>query len=194
MADTGERFLATLGGYLVSLPYDLKILFEASSEENLDRRARELATGTILYVLTPNDSAPPDQPHLKYVDDAILLRLALRAIAQTGGEGAAEFTGRFPEFYDSLERELAVLRDYLGVDCFGWLERKIELMPRGVYKGKNVKKYLDDAEAAEFLYEESLAFATDYEIDEEAVSRVKRAEPVRQHIQRRASEDAKRIA
>ena len=61
MSENGERFLATLGGYLVSLPYDMKVLFEATSEENLDRRAREIATGTIIHILTPKDAAPPDQ-------------------------------------------------------------------------------------------------------------------------------------
>lgn len=193
MADNGERFWATLSGYLVSLPYDLKVLFDAASEENLDRRARELATGMILYVLTPNDAPPPDQPHLAYVDEAILLRLALKAVVQTEDEGAVLFRERFPEHYDRLDEDLSVFRDFLGSDCMRWLERKIETLPRTVYRGKNVAKYLDDTEASEFLYEESLRFATEYELDEEVIGRVKRADPVRQHLHRRMAEEAKRI-
>ena len=193
MGAEGERFLATVGGCLVSLPYDMKVLFEAMIEENLDRRAREIAAGTILYLLSRNDAPPQDQPHLAYVDDAILLRLALQTIAARGGEGALDFTRRFPEYYETLEGDLACFRDYLA-DSFRWLEGKIEAMPRTVYKGKKVADYLNSEEAADFLYEESLAFATDYELDEEVISRVKRAEPIKQHLERRMAEDAKRIA
>lgn len=193
MADNGDRFLEVMSGYLVALPHDLKVLLQAASEENLERPARELATGTILYILAPNDAVPADHPHLAFVDDAILLRLALDAVAKSGGEGAADFQSRFPEYYDGLREELDVLREYLGAECYDWLGRKLQTVHKGVYKGKNVAKYLDDAEANEFLYEESLVFATEYLIDEEAVSRMKRAEPIRQHLHRRMAEDAKRI-
>lgn len=194
MPDRGDRFLSILGGYLLTLPYDLKVLFEAASEQNLERQARELAAGTIIYVLTPNEAAPSDQPHLAYVDDAIILRVALRTVLRLGGDGAAEFAERYPEYYEKLEEELGVLRDYLGGDAIAWMESKTLTMARNVYKGKKVAQYLDDAEAADFLFEESLAFATDYEIDEEAVSRIKRAEAIRQHLHRRMAEEAKRIA
>ena len=53
-----RRFLATVSEYLVSLPFDLKVLFEAKDDPDLDRKARETACGAILYVLTKTDVAP----------------------------------------------------------------------------------------------------------------------------------------
>jgi uncharacterized membrane protein YkvA (DUF1232 family) len=188
----GERFLSTLGGCLVSLPYDLRVLFEAMSEEDLDRAAREKVTGAIMYILSPNDAAPPDQPHLAFVDDVVLLRVALKHATRRGDEADRAFAERFPEQFESLDEDLETFRGYLG-DSFRWIESKVDALSRMVYKGKRVKEYLDDEEAASFLYEEGLSFTTDYEVDEEAVSRLKRPEPLRQYLERRMAEDSRRI-
>jgi len=188
----GERFLSTLGGCLVSLPYDLKVLFEAMSQEDLDRPVRERVTGAIMYMLSPHDAAPPDQPHLSFVDDVVLLRLTLRYVLKNGGDAARAFAERFPEQFEPLDDDIATFGNYLG-QSFEWLESKIETLPRLVYKGKRVRDYLDDEEASAFLYEEGLSFSTDYEVDEEAVGRLKRPESFRQYLERRMSEDGRRL-
>ena len=60
-ADIGRRFVDTMRGWLISLPHDLKILYEATSDENLDRASRELATGAIIYVVSPCDFITSDR-------------------------------------------------------------------------------------------------------------------------------------
>ena len=42
--DVEKRFLTQLSANLVSLPFDLKVLYEASVEPNLERAALEVAT------------------------------------------------------------------------------------------------------------------------------------------------------
>ena len=190
--NSGERFLSTLGGCLVSLPYDLRVLFEAMSLEDFDRQVRETVTGAIIYILSPHDAAPADQLHLAYTDDVLVLRFALKHAIARGDEAAKAFAERFPEQFESLDEDLEVFRAYLG-DSFRWVEAKIEGLPRMVYKGKRVKDYLDDEEAGAFLYEEGLSFSTDYEVDEEAVGRLKRPEPFRQYLDRRMAEDSRRL-
>jgi uncharacterized membrane protein YkvA (DUF1232 family) len=189
----GERFLQTLGGCLVSLPYDLKVLFEAMSQEDLDRPVRERVTGAIMYMLSPHDAAPQDQPHLSFVDDVVLLRLTLRHVLQNGGDAARAFADRFPEQFETLDTDLETFRAYLG-PSYDWLQAKIEALPRMVYKGKRVRDYLDEEEAGAFLYEEGLSFTTDYEVDEEAVGRLKRPESFRQYLERRMAEDGRRLS
>jgi len=193
MNDLGEQFLSTLGGCLVSLPYDLRVLFEAMSQEDLDRDTREMVTGAIMYILSLNDAAPADQPHLAFADDVVLLRMALKRVAARDDEASQAFTERFPEQFETLDADLKVFSDYLG-NTYRWLEAKIGSLPRMVYKGKRVKDYLDDEDAAAFLYEEGLSFNTDYEVDEEAVGRLKRPEPFRQYLERRMAEDSTRIS
>src|SRR6185295_11142052 len=80
--DLDRRYLTLVSGWLVSLPHDLKVLFEAKDEPTLDRVARELAAGAILYVLTKDTSGEAD--FVGFADDAILLREALRQVGKQG--------------------------------------------------------------------------------------------------------------
>src|SRR2546423_134020 len=77
-----RRFLSMLGDYLVSLPFDLKVLQEAVADPDLDRTAREIAAGTIVHSLLPQEGDVP----LRYVDDVFMVREALAQVAARGGE------------------------------------------------------------------------------------------------------------
>ena len=129
-----RRFLTTVSGFLVSLPFDLKVLFEAKDDPDLDRKARELACGAILYVLTPGDVAG-EKNIIGFVDDVIIVRLALKHILDQGGDGAQAFRNRFAEQYASLDETLACFSEFLGPDLYGWLASKLDygiaLAPRG---------------------------------------------------------------
>src|SRR6185436_7686355 len=50
-----SKFVELVRGWLVSLPHDLKIAFDAMDDENLPRPVREVAAGVIAYVVSPND-------------------------------------------------------------------------------------------------------------------------------------------
>src|SRR5689334_11601783 len=106
-----RRFLTTLSGYLVSLPFDLKVLFEAKDDPDLDRAAREVACGAILYVLTKGDVAG-EKNIIGSVDDVVMVRLALKAILEAGGEGADAFRERFAEQYDPLDDTLHCFQEF----------------------------------------------------------------------------------
>ena len=185
-----RRYLSTVSGWLVSLPHDLKVLFEAKDEPNLERSARELAAGAILYILSPDTSGA--EPFVAFADDAILLREALRAISERGGEGASAFRDRFAEYYDTIEDDLALCKEAMG-DAYDWLFEKINGLNKLVYKGKKVQQYIDDEEQSEILYEDGLAFATDYPIDEEKLGmRLKKPETLLEPLRRRAAEEKRR--
>src|SRR2546427_10930068 len=81
-----RRFLSTVSGFLVSLPFDLKVLFEAKDDPDLDRKAREVACGAILYVLTPGDVAG-EKNIIGFLDGVSIGRLALKHIADPRGGG-----------------------------------------------------------------------------------------------------------
>lgn len=191
--DLERRFLSTISGWLVSLPHDLKVLFEAKDEPNLDRDAREAAAGAILYVLNP-DRIAGEPDFVAFADDAIILREALRAVARKGGEGAGDFRERFADHYATLDEDLDVCQQVMG-DTYAWLAGKIEGLPKQAYKNKKVPLYIDDAEAVELLYEDGLAFATDYPIDEEKLAmRLKKVDTLLDPLKRKAAEEKKKIA
>lgn len=193
-ADTARRFVDTMRGWLISLPHDLKILYEASSDANLDRASRELATGAIIYVVSPSDFITSDRSDFSgYADDCVILRLALSRIVAKKDEDSQQFRERFSDFFASLAEELAVCKKAMG-ELYGWLDSLVDGLPRLEYKGKKVAVYLDDDEASEMLYEDGLAFATDYPVDEDDLAdRFKKASTIIDVIQKRkVEEDRKR--
>ena len=190
--DVERRFLSLVTQWLLALPHDLKVLFEAKDDPNLERPAREIAAGGILYVLAKDTSS--EEKFVGFADNAIVLHGALREVLAKGGESAADFRERFAEYYENLEADLALCAQAMG-ETYTWLARKIDVLPRQAYKGKKVPQYIDDDESVETLYEDGLAFATDYPIDEGKLGmRLKRPETLLEPLRRKAAEEKKKIA
>jgi len=72
-----SKFVELVRSWLVSLPHDLKIAFDAMDDENLPRPVRELATGVVIHVVTPKDAAATNDAIAAFADDAVLLRLVI---------------------------------------------------------------------------------------------------------------------
>jgi uncharacterized membrane protein YkvA (DUF1232 family) len=187
-----RRFIETMSSWLVSLPFDLKVLYDAADDENLDRSIRETAVGAVIYVISPNDFiADRYDSFASYCDDVIMVRIALQRALSRGGEDAARFRSRFPEFFDDLPEELAVCEAVMG-DLYPWLSSKVASLHKLEYKGKSVSSYLDDDEAGELLYEEGLGFSTEYPVEEEMLAdRLKKASTILEVIRRRKAEETR---
>src|SRR5438067_13888722 len=132
--------------WLVSLPHDLKIAFDAMDDENLPRPARELATGVVMYIVGPKDSADRNEV-AAYADDALLLRLVLQK-ALGKGEDEQAFRERFPELFEGLDENLKLCKSFLG-DLMTWLDAKVGSLKTMAHKGKKLATYLDNEEARE---------------------------------------------
>ena len=184
-----SKFVELVRGWLVSLPHDLKIAFDAMDDENLPRPVREVAAGVVAYVVSPNDSVQDrNDAIVSYADDAVLLRLALqRALGK--GEDEQAFRERFPELFESLEENLLLCKSVMG-ELMTWLETKVGGLPRIDYKGKKITKYLDDDEARTQLYDDSLVFRTDYPVDEKTIAdKLKKATTVTEVMKRKKAEE-----
>ena len=190
MSTPEARFVELFKTWLVSLPHDLKIAIEAMDDENLPRSARELAVGAIMYVVSPNDFVSDrNEAVASYADDAILLRLALRAVVVDGGEDGVAFRERFSELFDGLDEDLKVCRGLMG-DLMTWLEGKVAGLRTQNYKGKKLALYLDNEEAREILYEDGLAFRTDYPVDDKIIGdKLKKASTVIDVMRKRRAEE-----
>jgi len=186
-----SKFVELVRGWLVSLPHDLKIAFDAMDDENLPRPAREAAAGVIAYVVSPNDAVSDrNDAIVSYADDVVLLRLALQK-ALIAGEDEQAFRERFPELFEGLDEHLALCKSLLG-ELMTWLEAKIPTLPTLDYKGKKITKYLDDDEAREQLFEDSLVFRTDYPVDEKTITdKLKKATTIIDGLRRRQAEEAR---
>jgi uncharacterized membrane protein YkvA (DUF1232 family) len=186
-----SKFVELVRDWLVSLPHDLKIAFDAMDDENLPRPVREIAAGVIAYVVSPNDFvADRNDTVVSYADDALLLRLALsKALGQ--GEDEQAFRDRFPELFDSLDENLTLCKSVMG-ELMSWLEGKVGSLPSFEYKSKKVSKFIDDEEAREQLFEDGLVFRTDYPVDEKTIGdKLKKASTILDVLKRRKTEEAR---
>ncbi|HUJ60057.1 MAG TPA: hypothetical protein VLX92_16240 [Kofleriaceae bacterium] len=175
----------------MSLPHDLKIAFDAMDDENLPRPVRELATGVVIYVVSPKDAVSDrNDAIVSYADDVLLLRLALQA-GLAKGEDEQAFRERFPELFEGLEDNLKLCKSVMG-DLMTWLEQKVGALRTMGYKGKKLAAYLDDDEAREALFDDGLVFRTDYPVDEKTIGdKLKRAATVVDVMKRRKAEEAR---
>lgn len=192
MTITAElKFVELVRAWLVSLPHDLKIAFDAMDDENLPRSVREIATGAAIYVVNPNDSVSDrgDQV-VSYADDAILMRMALQAALGTGEDEQA-FRERFPELFENLEEDLKICKTVMG-DLMTWLEGKVGTLQKIEYKGRKVPAYLDNDEAREQLFDDGLVFRTDYPVDEKTIGdKLKKASTIVDVMKRRKQDEAR---
>lgn len=186
-----SKFVELVRSWLVSLPHDLKIAFDAMDDENLPRQVREIATGVAIYVVRPNDSmSDRNDLIVSYADDAVLLRLALHK-ALGDGEDEQAFRDRFPELFENLEEDLKLCRSMLG-DLMTWLEGKVTSLKAIDYKGKKAPAYLDNEEARELLFEDGVVFRTDYPVDEKTIGdKLKKAATIIEVMKRRKADEAR---
>jgi uncharacterized membrane protein YkvA (DUF1232 family) len=187
-----SKFVELVRSWLVSLPHDLKIAFDAMDDENLPRNVREIATGAAIYVVSPNDAAGTDRNDqvVSYADDAMLLRLALQN-ALGKGEDEQTFRERFPELFDNLDEDLKICKTVMG-DLMTWLEGKVPTLQKIEYKGRKAPAYLDNDEAREQLFDDGLVFRTDYPVDEKTIAdKLKKASTVTDVMKRRKQEEAR---
>lgn len=187
-----SKFVELVRGWLVSLPHDLKIAFDAMDDENLPRPVREVAAGVIAYVVSPNDFvADRNDTVISYTDDALLLRLALSKALDNKGEDELAFRDRFPELFEGLEENLTLCKSVMG-ELMTWLESKVGGLVALEYKGKKIAKYLDDDELRELLFDDGLVFRTDYPVDEKTIGdKLKKATTITEVMKRRRAEEAR---
>ncbi len=186
-----SKFVELVRNWLVSLPHDLKIAFDAMDDENLPRPVREVAAGVVAYVVSPNDFiADRNDAVVSFADDALLLRLALTK-ALGAGEDEVAFRDRFPELFENLDDNLTLCKSVMG-DLMTWLEGKVPNLATIEYKGKKATKYLDDEELREQLFDDGLVFRTDYPVDEKTIAdKLKKATTVTEVMKRRKDEEAR---
>jgi len=181
-------FLDKVSEYLVSLPFDLRILQEAVTDPDLDKGAREVAAGTIIHTLLPQDGETPG----RYVDDVLWVRAALQRVCGDGSEGAKAFRDRFAEVYGALDEDVKLFQSALG-DLWPWLTSKLETFAKLSFKGVKPSQCVEDDEAATLLYEEGLEFQTNYPVDENQVrNKIRKAENIVELLNKRRAEEAKK--
>jgi uncharacterized membrane protein YkvA (DUF1232 family) len=189
MESKEQRFLGRLREKMIALPYDLKGIHGIITNEDLPDEARRLAVGTVIYVLGQNDLIPDHLVPVGYVDDTLLVWIVLEHFQRSTPEVLETPTAALEELKSSIEETARIFRDYLGPH-YEWLVGKIEGFPRLIYKGKTTDHYFKETDGADFLYQEILAFTSDFDLDEDYLSlRLGRGKIVLDALAKRSAEE-----
>ena len=84
----GRHDLAALRGGLRLLPDVLRLLKRLATDPSLPRGVRIRLWALLIYLIMPIDLVPDFIPVVGYLDDAIIIAIALRSVIRRSGEEA----------------------------------------------------------------------------------------------------------
>ena len=180
------EFEGVIQDAILQLPEDLKVVLQILEDPDLEDDDRTLLAGAILHVLSGHNAIPGQRGLLAYVDDVIVLRLALERLAASNAEVVARHADRAPELLADLPDQMAVIRDYLG-DLLQVLDRACTALPKLTHQGHSAAQCARDEDAGMWLYDSvHEAVLMDLEFDEDEVHRaVRNVEQIRRPLEQR---------
>jgi len=167
-APTGRSFFETLVRWIASLPSDIKVLVVMIGDDKLDMRARSLAVGTLLYLIASIDLIPDNIPVLGYVDDVLVLHIALGVILQIDPERAEHYRKKYPEVIGRIDEQTQLLTDALGA-LYSWLKAFVESLAQRHYKGRRPEEVVRSASAREEIFDEAMVFAANINVNDATI-------------------------
>ena len=165
---TGKGFFETLVRWILTLPTDIKVLIEMIGDSELDMKARSLAVGAIVYLVASVGLIPDQIPVLGYVDDVLVLHIALALILQIDQARGQYYREKYPEVIGRIDQEAELLTDALGA-LYSWLRAFVENLAQRRYKGKSTEEAAGSAETREEIFDEAMAYAANVNVDEATI-------------------------
>jgi len=177
----GASIFETLVQWILSLPTDIKILIEMIGDDGLDMRARSLAVGALVYLVATIGLIPDVIPVLGYVDDVLVLHIALAIILEIDPERAKYYRAKYADAIGALDAQIALVADALGA-LYSWLRAFVEALRNRQYKGKTTQDAAQSDEARENIFDDAMVYAANVEVDEKAIRQRLLASPPEQLI------------
>lgn len=146
MSDLDVRALEAFARYLSTLPEDARKVGRAVADTSLDAAVRAPLAGALNYLFKSLDLIDDGIEALGFLDDALILRVAVGQAAQRGS---------LPEALDQMSADVALVDEFLGAQSerFG---RYVASLTEGEVRGRSVEAILgDEAVQEEFLGEVS---------------------------------------
>lgn len=182
--DNGHLFLSRVSEFVLSLPFDLRILQEAITDDELPRPLREQAAGVLIQAFSHQEGSGPE----RFFEDVLLLRIMLGQLAAVDTDEAKSFCDRFDEVFGSLPQDLPMLEAVLGPELWSSLTARLSSLSKLIHKGKRPAQYVSDDASWDLLYDDGLDFQTAYNVTEEQVrNRLRRAETILDTLHKRGA-------
>lgn len=171
---------------ILSLPQDLKTVLRVLEDPDLEDEHRVLIAGALLHVLSSSNAIPGMRGTLAYVDDVIVLRLALERLQNEAPELMGQQADDSPELFEPLGEQLNAIRAYLG-ELLVVLDRAVDGLPKLSHQGRSAKQCAEDPDTGAWLYDAvQEAIISGLEFDEDEVVRALRGiEQIKRPLEQR---------
>jgi len=153
MSDLDARALEAFARYLSTLPEDARKLGRVVGDANLDAAVRAPLCGALNYLFKSLDLIDDGIEALGFLDDALILRVAVSQAAQAGN---------LPEVVSQLVSDAALVEEFLG-DLWARFERYVAGLVAGEVRGRSVETILGDPAVQEEFLGEVSGWAHRYE-------------------------------
>jgi len=172
---SNQRFGEWVTDAVVALPQDLKALRRMAEDPDVSDAGRVLIAGVILHVVSGAHGIPGMRGILAFVDDVVVVRLALLRLLESDAEPLASHIEAEPQLFGSLTGDLDTIRGYLG-ELTAVLDKVVDGVSAINYQGYSARQCVEDADASNWLYGAVQEAIVDlFDFDEDEVSRELRA-------------------
>jgi len=181
-----EGFVEAVREGLVLLPQHIKLLLRVYDDPDVPESGRVLASGSLVHWLAGANTIPGVRGILAYVDDLLLMRLALARLDALAPEALARHREDSPEVLDGLDAQVSLIRVRLGA-AVAVFEAALDRIGDFKHMGRTATECVLDGDAGTMLYEEVQAALVNLDLDEAAVVRaLKGLDGALEGLQRRA--------
>jgi len=182
------EFVDAVRDGILSLPQDMKAVLRVLEDPEVDDESRITLAGAVLHVLSASNAIPGMRGILAYVDDTLVLRLALERAEKKSPEAIARHRQESPDLFGPLDDQLKATRKYLG-ELMTVLEHAVDGVARLSFQGHTAKACVSDTESSTWLYDTVHgAIVEALELDEDVVTReVKEIDKILPHLKARVS-------
>ena len=168
-----ERFYAFIQHALLSLPQLLKLLLRISEDPDLPDGCRVAAAASVMHWLAAANTIKNQKGVLSYLDDVLVLYLALEKLNAEAPAEMARYHQDTPDMLSNLDAELELIRQRLG-SYVALLERALTKTEKLRFKGRTAEQSVQSEEASNWFYDEVQSAMVDLDLEEDEVSRAVR--------------------
>jgi uncharacterized membrane protein YkvA (DUF1232 family) len=183
-----DQFLTFIRGAIVALPQNLKAALRVAEDPDISDEGRALVAGAVVHWLSRTNTIPGVRGGaLAYVDDALVLMLAVERAKSLATDNAERLEQHAPELCETLVADLELVRKHLGPGM-SVLEQALERVTRLKHMGRTAQQCVKEESAATMLYEELQAALVDFDPAPETVAReLKDLDAVVEELRKKAS-------
>jgi uncharacterized membrane protein YkvA (DUF1232 family) len=167
-----DEFLTFMRGAILALPQSLKAALRIAEDPDIPDEGRALVAGAVVHWLSKTNTIPGVRGGaLAYVDDVLVLLLAIEKAKQLAGPDMADnIAEHAPELCETLEQDLVLSRNYLGPGI-SVLEHALDRVTRLKHMGRTAQQCVKEESASTMLYEELQSALVDFDPAPETVAR-----------------------